>query len=134
MALNPKTSGARRSAMVDNMTANLNSGFFRLYDGTQAVDADTSIGAQVLLAELTFNSTAFGSASAGSASANAITADSSANATGTATWYRLVKSDGTTVVMDGSVGTSGANLNLNSVAIQSGAQVSISAFSVTMAA
>jgi hypothetical protein len=134
MALNPKLAVARRNAALDNVLGNANSGLLRIYDGTQATDADTALGAQVLLAELTMNATAFAAASGGSASANAITSDSSANATGTATWFRLVKSDGTTVIMDGSVGTSGANLNLNSVSITSGATVSVTSFTVTMAA
>ena len=85
----------------------------------------------MLLAELRFGATAFAAASAGVATANAITSDSSANATGTATWYRTLKSDGTTVVSDGSVGTSGANLNLNSVAITAGAAVDCTAFVFT---
>ena len=134
MALNPKVTAARRNAMIDNFTGNFNSGFLRIYDGTQATDADTALGSQVLLAELTFGSTAFAAASAGSASANSITADSSANATGTASWFRCVKSDGTTVLCDGSVGTSSANLVLNSTAIQSGASVSCTSFTVTQAA
>ena len=134
MALNPKLAVARRNAALDNILANANTGYLRIYDGTQPTDADTAIGAQVLLAELIMGSTAFASASAGSATANAITSDSSANASGTAAWFRLLKSDGTTVIMDGSVGTSGANLNLNSVAISSGAQVSVSSFTVSMAA
>lgn len=133
MALNPKTTVARRNAMLDNCLANANSGKLRIYDGTQATDADTAVGAQVLLAELTMNATAFAAASAGSAAANAITSDSTADATGTATWFRLLKSDGTTAIMDGSVGTSGANLNLNSTAIQAGAAVAVTSFSVTMA-
>ncbi len=86
------------------------------------------------LAELALSSTAFAAASAGSKTAAAITADSSADATGTATWFTLVKSDGTTRVLDGSVGTSGANLNLNSVAISAGATVSVTSLAVTMAA
>lgn len=134
MALNPKVTAARRNAMIDNFCGNFNSGFLRIYDGTQATDADTALGSQVLLAELTFNSTAFASASGASASANAITADSSANATGTATWFRCVASNGTTVLCDGSVGTSDANLVLNSTAIQSGASVSCTSFTVTQAA
>lgn len=133
MALNPKTAVARRNAAIDTVTATLNSGFLRIYDGTQPTDADTAIGAQVLLAELTFNATAFAAASAGSAAANAITSDTSANATGTATWFRCVTS-GSSAVFDGTVGTSAANLVLNSVAISSGATVSCSAFTVTMAA
>jgi hypothetical protein len=85
----------------------------------------------VLLAELTFGNPAFGAASAGVATANAITQDSSANASGTCTWFRVVKSDTTTVLFDGSVGTSGANLNLNSVAISSGAAVQVTSLTFT---
>jgi hypothetical protein len=63
---------------------------------------------------------------------NAITSDTSADATGTAAFYRALKSDGTSVVMDGSVGTSSADLVLNSTAIQSGAQVDVTSFAVTV--
>lgn len=134
MALNPKTAVAQRNRAIDAVAARLNSGYLRIYDGTQPADADTALGAQVLLAELRFNATAFAGASGGSAAANSITADSSANASGTATWYRAFESDGTTVVMDGSVGTATSNLVLNSVAISSGANVSCSAFTLSMGA
>jgi hypothetical protein len=134
MALNPKLAVARRNAALDNILANLNSGFLDIYDGSQPTDADTAIGAQVLLASLTFGATAFAGASAGSATANAITADSSADATGTAAWFRCFKSDHTTAVLDGSVGTSGCNLNLNSTSIVSGANVSVTSMTVSMAA
>lgn len=134
MALNPKVTVARRNAMIDNCVGNLNSGYLRIYDGTQPADADTAITSQVLLAELTWNATAFASASGASASANAIGSDTSANATGTATWFRCFKSDGTTVVFDGSVGTATANLILNTTSIVATAIVSCSAFTVTQAA
>jgi hypothetical protein len=126
-----KLSNAAANASADATTTLLNNGYCRIYDGSQPATADTAIGAQVLLAELRFNATAFGAAAAGIATANALTADSSANATGTAAWFRALKSDGSSVVFDGSVGTSGADLNLNSVAIQSGAAVSVSAFTYT---
>lgn len=102
-----------------------------IYDQTQPTDADTAIGAQVKLARLTFGNPAFGAGVAGVATANAITQDSAADATGTAAWFRALKTDGTTVVMDGSVGTSGANLNLNSTAIQINAAVAVSSFTLT---
>src|SRR5678815_4829613 len=131
MALTPKLANAQASRAADAVCVRLNNGYLRIYDGTQATDADTAIGAQVLLAELRWNATAFGAASNGVATANAITADASANASGTAAWFRALKSDGTTAIFDGSVGTSGANLNLNSVAISSGAAVSVSAYTYT---
>ncbi len=133
MALNPKTAVARRNAALDNILANANSGKLRVYDGTQAADADTAVGAQVMLAELVMNATAFPAAASGSATANAITSATAA-ATGTATWFRLWKSDGTTSIMDGSVGTATSNLVLNSVAIQINATVSVTSFVVSMAA
>jgi hypothetical protein len=131
MPLNPKLSNVGANAEADAVCVLANSGFLRLYDGTQATSADTALGAQVLLAELTFGNPAFGAASAGVATANAITQDSSANASGTCTWFRAVKSDTTTVLFDGSVGTSGCNLNLNSVAISSGAAVQVTSLTFT---
>lgn len=133
MALTPKLANAQASRAADAVTVRLNTGYLRIYDGAQPTDADTAVGAQVLLAELRWNATAFGAASNGVATANAITQDSSANATGTAAWFRALESDGTTAVFDGSVGTSGANLNLNSVAISAGAAVSVSAYTYTQA-
>jgi hypothetical protein len=131
VALNPKLSNAAASAAADAVCPLLNTGYLRIYDGTQATNADTAVGAQVLLAELRFGATAFGAASNGVATANAITADSSANATGTATWFRALKSDGTTAVFDGSVGTATSDLVLNSTSIASGANVSVSSFTYT---
>jgi hypothetical protein len=134
MALNPKTCVAARNAALDAALATIGSnGKLRVYDGTQPSDADTAIGAQVLLADLALSATAFAAASAGSAAADTITADSSANATGTATWGALLTSANVRK-FDFSVGTSGANLNLNTVSIVSGASVAVSAFTVTMAA
>ena len=131
MANNPKRSNAAANAACDAMAALANSGKLRIYDGTQAATADTAIGAQVLLAELTMNATAFGASALGVATANAITSDSSADATGTATWFRLLKSDGSTVICDGSVGTSSADLVLNTTSIVSGAAVAVSSFTLT---
>lgn len=134
MALNPKLAVASRNLALDQVLDTLNNGYIRIYSGTQPTDADTALSGNTLLAELRFGATAFGAASAGSKSANAITSDAAADATGTATFYRIFKSDGTTVVADGSVGTSAANLVLNSTAIQINTQVSISSWTFSMAA
>lgn len=131
MALNPKLADAAVNAAAAAVGTLLNSGKLNIYDGTQPAPADDAIGAQVLLAELTFGNPAFGSPSGGVIAANAITADSDANATGAAAWFRCLKSD-LTKVFDGSVGaTSGYNLNLNSTAIQIHAEVSVTSFSFT---
>ncbi len=135
MALNPKTSLASRALALNAAFDILNAGKFIVYDGTQPTDADTPLGVQQDLADLTLSGTAFAAASAGSKVANAITQDSSANATATATWATLVVTSRTTTgTMDMSVGTSGANLNMNSTSIVSGAAVSCSSLTITQAA
>ena len=129
MANNLKRANAAVNEEASRIGTLANSGKLRIYAGTQPATADTAIdGGNILLAELTMNAAAFGSPTAGLMSAAAITADSSANADGTATWFRLWQSNGTTPLMDGTVGTSGCDLNLNSVAIQQGGTVSVTSF------
>jgi len=105
-------------------------GKLRLYTGTIPTNADTAVGAQTLLAELTFSATAFGAAANGVATAAAITSDTSADATGTATWARIVNGSGTTI-MDLTVGTSGEDINLNTTSIVAGATVAVTALTYT---
>lgn len=120
-----------RNARADAITTFAgNSGVLRIYSGTQPATGGT---ATTVLAELTMNATSFLAASGGVLTANAITQDSSANATGTASWFRLLKSDGTTIVLDGTVGTSGADLNLVTVSIVATQPVQVSSFVLTEA-
>ncbi len=132
MSLNTQLSNASANAEANALAALLNSGLIRIYSGTQPATADTAITSQTLLATLTFNATAFPTAVNGVVTANAIAQDPSAAASGTASWFRCLKSDATTVVMDGSIGTASANLVLNSVAISSGAAVQCSSFVYTV--
>lgn len=134
MALNPKYSTTMVNAEADAVGNALDSGYIRIYDGSQPANANTAVGAQTLLAELRFGADAFGAASSGTITANAITSDSSANATGTATWARILASNGSTVWFDGSVGTSDANVILNTTSIVSGAVVSCSSLTFTVSA
>ena len=134
MALSPRLANVAANAAADAVCVLANSGKLRIYDSTgtgQPANADTAVTTQVLLAELTLNATAFGAAALGVATANAITSDASADATGTATWFRVLKSDGTTVLFDGSVGAAGCNLNLNTTSIVIAAAVSVSALTYT---
>lgn len=132
MALDTRLSNVAANAGIDAIAALLNNGYIRIYSGTRPATADTALSGNTLLAEPRFGATAFASAVAGVATANAITDDSTADATGTATFARLLKSDGTTAVEDLEVGTSGANINLNSTAIQINARVSISSMTLTL--
>jgi hypothetical protein len=111
----------------DAIDGGAGAGLLRIYDGSRPATCGT---ATTLLAELTFSDPCAGTASAGVLTMSAITADASANATGTATWFRCVDSTGTCCV-DGNVGTSGSDLNLNSTSINSGVQVSVTSFTIT---
>jgi hypothetical protein len=118
-----------RNAMMDAITTRAGgSAKLRIYNGTRPSTGGT---ATTLLAELTCNATFAPSASGGVLTLNSITQDSAADATGTATWFRIVKSDGTTFVMDGDVGTSGSDLNLNTTSIVSGGTVSVTSATFT---
>ena len=120
---------ALRNAQLDEITTRAGaSALLRIYDGTRPATGGT---ATTLLAELTCNATFAPAASGGVLTLNAISDDTSANATGTATWFRIVQSDGSTHVMDGGVSTSGSDLNFDSVSFVAGGTVSVSSFTIT---
>lgn len=118
-----------RSARADVITSTAGtSAKLRIYNGTRPATGGT---VTTLLAELTCSASAFAAAaSSGVLTLNAITSDSSADATGTATWFRIVTS-GNTFVMDGDVGTSGSDLNLNSTSIVATGTVAVSSAVLT---
>lgn len=134
MASNLKYSTALKNAKLDAITTQVGgNALLRIYDSTgtgQPASPDTAVTTQVLLAELTCNATFAPGASGGVLTANAITADSSANNTGTATWFRLLTS-GATAKLDGTVGTSGTDCILDSVSITAAQQVSVTALTIT---
>ena len=133
MAHNTIMSETAVNAQADRLAQLANHGFLRIYDGAQPASADTPLTAQNQLCELLFASPAFGAASGGIITANPITSDPDADNTGNASWFRVYESDGVTVLWDGSVGTANCDININSVAIQQHANVSLTAFSHTVA-
>ena len=126
-----KMSAAVRNAMLDAITTQVGTtAKLRIYSGTRPANVAASITG-TLLAELTCNATFAPSASGGVLTLNSITSDSSADATGTATHFRLWNSAGSTAMVDGDVGTSGSDLNLNTTSIVAGAAVSVTSFTIT---
>lgn len=120
-----------RNAMLDQIKTALDAGvgaaLIRIYDGIRPATGGT---ATTLLAELTCSDPSAGPASGGVLTFSSITQDSSANATGTATWFRIVDSAGT-FVMDGSVAVSGSDLNLTTTSIVATQPVSITSATIT---
>lgn len=131
MPNNVKYAVTLKNLQLDQITSQIGtSGLIRIYSGTQPTNPDTALSGNTLLAELPCSATFAPGASGGVLTANAITSDSSADATGTASFASLLTS-GAVRKIDFVVGTSGSDLNMNSVAISAGAQVSISALTVT---
>jgi hypothetical protein len=131
MPLNLNYSTAIRNARLDAITSAVGtSGKLRIYDGSQPTNVGTALGAQVLLADLALSSTFAPAASSGVLTANAITADASADATGTAAWGSLLTSANVRVV-DFTVGTSSSDMIIDSTSITAGQQVSCSSFVIT---
>ena len=117
-----------RNTMLDAITtAAGNAALLRIYDGSRPATGGT---ATTLLAELTCGTPFAAGASSGVLTLGSITQDASANASGTATWFRIVTSGGT-FVLDGNVGTSGSDLNLTTTTITSGQPVSVTSFVIT---
>lgn len=136
MALNTQMSNAAVNAEADALTALCASGYIRLYDNTggtgQPANANTSLGSQVKLAELRFQATAAPAASNGVITFNTLTSDTNAPASGTVSWFRVLKSDGTTVLFDGTVGTATSNMIIATTTITAGQTVSCSSFTHTV--
>lgn len=117
-----------RNARLDAITTAVGaSGLIRIYNGTRPASGGS---ATTQLAQLTCGATFAPAASGGILTVNTITNDSSADASGTATWFRVTTSGGTFVI-DGDVSTSGSDLNLNTTTIVIGGPVSISSFVIT---
>jgi hypothetical protein len=120
--------------MLDEITALVDAGAgagtLRIYDGTPPADADTALSGNTLLAQLTMSDPSAAAASGDDWTASSITADSSADATGTATFFRILDSNAV-VVLQGTVGTSGADINLNSTSISATDNVAVSSLVIT---
>ena len=117
-----------RNARLDAIsTAVGTAGKVRIYDGVRPASGGT---VTVLLAELTLAGAFAAAAGAGVLTVNAITQDASADATGTATWFRVVTS-ANAFVIDGTVAASGSDLNLNTTSIVLGGPVAITSFTIT---
>lgn len=107
------------------------------YTTARATNVDTAIGAQTLLGTCTMSATSF-AAPAGSAgndatmTANSITDDSSADATGTVVWCRVLTQSGGTAISDHNCGTSSADFIFNTVSIVTGATISTTSFVITL--
>lgn len=132
MASNIKLPLATRNAIGDLLIADWGSSpLIDVYDGTQPAGPGTAVTTQTKLGTLTCSATPAPATSGGVITFNTITQDSAADAGGVATWWRL-KTSGGTAKIDGSVGTSGCDMNLNTTTIVLGGPIIANSATFTM--
>lgn len=103
---------------------------------------DTEVGAagylqfetsgDVEVATITFGNPAFGNAANGTITLNSTTDDTNATG-GTIAQFSIYKS-GPTKLLEGTVSTSGADINITSTSISAGTTVQLTSFSITVPA
>lgn len=117
-----------RNAMLDAITTQIGaSALLRFYNGARPAAGGV---ATTLLAELVCNATFAPSAAGGVLTLNAIASDTAANATGTASWFRIVTSAAAFRV-DGDVGVAGSDLNMSTVSFVLNANIAVSSYTIT---
>lgn len=122
------------SAINTAMNAGAGPGTIEIRSGSQPANADAADVGTVLVT-FTCADPAFETPASGvmDLDANPDLSDSSADATGTATWARCRDSDGN-VVFDGSVGTSGTDFIITSTSIVAGQTVTLTVGALTQPA
>jgi len=131
MAIQLRTT--ERNGFLDAITSAIStSGLLRIYSGTPPATVATALSGNTLLAELALSSTFAPAASSGVLTANSITSDTSADATGTASFFRLLTSGGTAIVQGTVTATGGGgDLTFASTSFVAGYTISITSFTLT---
>src|SRR4051812_34128114 len=119
-----------RNARADAKTTVVgNAGLLRIYTGSAPADCGT-VASGTKLSEHTLGSP-FAAGAASGVLSPTVPSNVNALATGTAGYWRVYKSDGTTCVIQGSVGTSGADMNLNTLSLVTGGPVQVNSWTFT---
>lgn len=134
--ISQSAANAACDAIVDKIDVGAGTAKLAIYDGTQPTDPDTAITSQVKLAEFTLPNPCFGSATTGGGGGQATAlgvpyTDSSADATGTASWFRVVDRNGAAIT-DGSVGTGTNDMVIDNVSIALGQTVKVNSWTFTV--
>lgn len=104
----------------------------KIYNGTKPASPDTAISTQTLLGTLTCSDPAAAAPASKTLTFSAITQDSAADATGTATWARLLDSDNNALIdVDITATGGGGFLQMNTTSIVIGGPILISSFVIT---
>lgn len=127
---------ALANAILDYWEAQIGTDpILRIYDLTAGAPATTADAiTATLIAEMTLPTDWMAAASGGSKAKSGTWEDPSANNTGTADFYRIYKSDGTTCVEQGTVTLTGGggDLTLDNTNVTATQQITITGFTKTL--
>lgn len=126
LQLSTSTRNARANAIT---TAVGNAGLLRIYSGAAPVDCATAASGS-LLCQHTLG-TPFAPAAGGGVLSPTIPSNANAGANGTAGYWRVYDSGGATCHLQGSCGTSGTDMIMNTTALTSGGPVQITSWTQT---
>ncbi len=127
------TANAMLDIISSKIDAGTGSGKIKIYSGTIPQHADSQLSNNILLGELICSSPVASSASNGVLTFNTISQDTSANASGIATFFRIEDSSGTTILQgDVTLTGQGGGLEMNTINIISGSQILITTSSYSI--
>lgn len=120
-----------RNAILDAIETDAGtSAILKIRTGSQPATCATADSGTVL-ATLNLPSDWMAAASSGTKAKSGTWEDTAADASGTAAHFRIYKSDGTTCIMQGSVGQGSGDLSLDNTSLVAGQSVSVSGFTFT---
>lgn len=146
MALKASTALRNNMLAVGSLKAQLDGGFIKIYAGTAPSDSDAAIGSAVLLCTISVGGDGVtglslsGTPSGGSIAKATEVWQGTNLATGTASFWRFVKTGDTgaasttEVRLQGNAATSGSELVMTSIVLSSGATQTIDFFTVALPA
>ena len=120
------------SAMLSAGDALFNSGTLVAYSGVMPATPETALSGNVALATWTFSATAFSAPTFGagneSGTASFVASSQTPSSNATVTFMRALQSNGTTVLADYTVGTTGTDVIVGNTGFQTGVPVTLSSF------
>lgn len=120
-----------RNALLDAIETNIGtSAVLKIRTGAAPATVATADSGTVL-ATLNLPSDWMAAASSGSKALAGTWQDASADATGTAAHFRIYATDGTTAHIQGTVGTSGTDMIVDSTSFTAGQSFSVTSFTLT---
>jgi len=123
--------GVLAAALIADLDSETDPGYIELYTGTQPAGPASAVTDQTLLGTAVLSADPSATNSGGLITFNAITQDDAADASGTASWMRLYKGDGSAFA-DADVGNlaSDATAKMNTTTVVAGGPIKVNAFTI----